>query len=95
MRQRNDLSTALIILAAIAVLAVCSVFAGKMRGTEPPAYSGKQIVAMDDLVHMALFNVPGSRNKLLAQLHKYRLYREMQLWHNYFKKVDAMQRISR
>ena len=92
MRQRNDLSTALILLSAIAILAICTVFAGKRRGTEPPFYSGKQIVAIDDLVHIALFNLPGSRNTLMSQLHKNRLYQEMQLWHNYFKKVDAMQR---
>ena len=91
MRPRNDLSTALIILSAIAVLAVCTVFAGKQRGTEPPFYSGKQIIAMDNLVHMALFNFPGSRGKLMSQLHKYRLYQEMKLWNDYFKKVDAMQ----
>ena len=68
-------------------------FAGRQRGTEPPPYFGKAVIAVDNTIHMVvLSDAPRYRLQLFGELRRLGLYREMQLWREYFNRRDTVRR---
>lgn len=85
----RELITIAVMFLIVVLLGYLHIAAGKKEKVLPPPNFAKEIFAVDNTVHLVIFNNPGSRRQLMLELYHKGFYQEVLLWDKYFKYIDS------